>query len=602
MAQAYTVKQVAEILGYCTNSIYGFIKQGRLKGIRLGKGRFLIPQEEIDRLLPKPATSLPEVTQKVSELEFGPLKIPSLFDWLVGIASVTLGVSLLLFNKIYESIALSPYHLIWFFPLKISLVTAGLGLLLADFAGKKYIIWQKFFRFFLFLAYSVIAIVWGLAGDFLGTTIWGTLAFILFLRFFTKISGVKSLILYIFLLAITLPACLLFPQTSILPEWLKFLSSRPTISTAATVVVVLISALILKWIHQRNKFVSWLLFSPYLVFLLIISLWSAQNVSWEKALFLLLVVLVSFFAPWWEAFQFSLHRDRLVILTAFSIIIAFFLSLIGIILVIQRNTLEYTQNQLVDKTAYGQLVVSQALGSIKNTLENSATNPLLISQLLAKERTEKDEELLANLIRSLMEGNQNLRRIIILDKTGEVVVHYPYDITIEGKNFAYRDYFKQALTSKKIYISDVFESVLKKPTVVLSFAVMDKEKNVIGVLVGSLDLDLLNNNLQQIATRKCGEYFLLIDEGSNYIIHPKADLVGTSAVGNNFQPVRILQAASKVDEKNWIIIAQAPISSTLAPNHTTLCTIYFVAGLGVIAILLLLLIMYPKVVKQIDGL
>ena len=51
MPATYTVKQVSKLLGYSTNSIYTFLKEKRLKGVRIGKGRFRIPQSELDKFL-----------------------------------------------------------------------------------------------------------------------------------------------------------------------------------------------------------------------------------------------------------------------------------------------------------------------------------------------------------------------------------------------------------------------------------------------------------------------------------------------------------------------------------------------------------------------
>ncbi len=51
MGKTYTVKQVAQMLGYSTNSIYAFLKEGRIKGVRVGKGRFRVSEEELARVM-----------------------------------------------------------------------------------------------------------------------------------------------------------------------------------------------------------------------------------------------------------------------------------------------------------------------------------------------------------------------------------------------------------------------------------------------------------------------------------------------------------------------------------------------------------------------
>src|SRR3990172_6082229 len=81
MPATYTVKQVAQILGYSTNSIYTFLKEKRIKGVRVGRGRFRIPQFELDRLLltTKSGSPLPQLPIGYSQLTapVGPSVAPS---------------------------------------------------------------------------------------------------------------------------------------------------------------------------------------------------------------------------------------------------------------------------------------------------------------------------------------------------------------------------------------------------------------------------------------------------------------------------------------------------------------------------------------------
>src|SRR3972149_1477085 len=47
MKRFYTVKEASEILGFSTNTVYKYLDEGKLKGKRIGKGRFKIPHEEL---------------------------------------------------------------------------------------------------------------------------------------------------------------------------------------------------------------------------------------------------------------------------------------------------------------------------------------------------------------------------------------------------------------------------------------------------------------------------------------------------------------------------------------------------------------------------
>jgi len=51
-AKLYTVKQVADVLGVSTNTLYKYLGEGKIKALRFSKrGRFRIPETELTKLL-----------------------------------------------------------------------------------------------------------------------------------------------------------------------------------------------------------------------------------------------------------------------------------------------------------------------------------------------------------------------------------------------------------------------------------------------------------------------------------------------------------------------------------------------------------------------
>src|SRR3990167_304165 len=61
MPKTYTVKQVAKILGFSTNTVYKYLDEGKIKATRLGsEGRFRIPEEELIRLVGKNGIPTPQ--------------------------------------------------------------------------------------------------------------------------------------------------------------------------------------------------------------------------------------------------------------------------------------------------------------------------------------------------------------------------------------------------------------------------------------------------------------------------------------------------------------------------------------------------------------
>ena len=108
MPKTYSVKEAAAILGFSTNTIYSFLNAKKLKGIRIGKGKFRIPQSEIDRMTGASTreTSVAETPVLIERPYRGEEKslvfretIPylhhlSLTDWLIGMGSIIFGLSM----------------------------------------------------------------------------------------------------------------------------------------------------------------------------------------------------------------------------------------------------------------------------------------------------------------------------------------------------------------------------------------------------------------------------------------------------------------------------------------------------------------------------
>ena len=69
----YTVKEVARLLGFSTNTIYKYLDEGKIKSTRLGEeGRFRIPQKEVAKLLGLKGAK----PQIASDLVGGKIKLP----------------------------------------------------------------------------------------------------------------------------------------------------------------------------------------------------------------------------------------------------------------------------------------------------------------------------------------------------------------------------------------------------------------------------------------------------------------------------------------------------------------------------------------------
>lgn len=230
MAATYTVKQVANILGYSTNSIYTFLKEKRITGVRVGTGRFRIPQSELDRLLLTSKkqtideTSQPEIAlanasfspihgQGVTDVSGGALiddikllglvhvGTVNIFDWFIGTGAIVAGLGLFLYNSSFS-----------FFPMGINspvltavraiLIGCGIGILLTNITGQTHLFWHKLFHIILGVLGIAMTVGFWMGGDVDGAMIYAPVSILVLLSSFIHIGGVAWVSLYISLLTV----------------------------------------------------------------------------------------------------------------------------------------------------------------------------------------------------------------------------------------------------------------------------------------------------------------------------------------------------------------------------------------------------------------
>lgn len=619
--QTYTVKEVAEILGYSTNSIYTFLKEKRIKGVRIGHGRFRISEEELAQLMHlakkplsnHPASSnmpstpstilLPAPTTGVSQ-PFAPhqtnhaisIAIPSLFDWFLGVASILVGISMLLLNRYPEEYAIGQY-VIFINPIRISLIAAGLGILLSDMLGKVKSVWDILFHILLAFLYCAFALILLEVGDFDGFTIYGLAGLVQVVSLFIGLGNVVSFALFASLFFLFLPIAIFLKTPSyLLSSSLAFVSKNNYLAISVWIGIGLLFILLIWWAYYRKRLLFFLLMGVSTIALIVLSIFYAVSLFWGRAFFLLFMAICMMFAPFWSYLQLGKPKDRLIIFIGHGLVLVIFLSAMGIVRLIQSNTLSYIKEQLQNKVDYGRVLVETAFESTTQSLENTATNPMLVEAL----KTDR-KDLISGIARNIFEGNRNFQRIIVLSANGDLESIYP-PMQLETTNFAFRDYFKKALDEKKTYISDLYQiaSADKVRTIVLSTPIATVNATPSGVLVGSIDLDFLGVRLQQIANATQQEYFAVIDASGMRILHPNQALVNTEldqddvlrnalngekgAQGYNASGTYVVAAYDHLSKLGWTIAAIQPLNAALTLTNTTTFIVFFVMLASVIVL------------------
>lgn len=594
MNKTYTVKQVAGILGYSTNSVYTFLKEGRIKGVRIGKGRFRISQEELEKLLYLKKFQEPQsvslgglvpinenIPSLVKHLEEMIDNIPSLFDWFVSLVSIIIGFTMILFVRNFEefsNIGFTQFLL----PIKINFLIAGVGLFTVNVLNRARKNWYFIFNLIIFLNLSAFSLILFLSKDLLGFTIFGLISFVMFFHLVLNLKGIVSFALYISLLTILLPIILIIYPSAINLPALSFISTWSPIQAAIAWLIVAstINGVIWLWQNKQKSlfWISLLIFSAGLVYFA--HLYAVQ-LYWSRALIFTLIFLSIIISSFWHKLNFKDKEIQKTVVSIFGDLLLIFLAIVTIIWVTQNNIRSYAQDELVNKLVYGGTLVESTINSSKEKLEILSRDKSFIEAV-----KKKDTAFLKKSIKDFFVYSLNFRRILMSDDKGEVLNMYP-EANILYKNVDFREYFQVIKASKKSYISNLFEAEVdgKKEVVVVATPILDEDENFIGVLIGSLDINSLANKLQQFANFYDKEYFLVLDKEGKVIIKPEnigglsneeiQQLIADQANNNydvgqaiNFNN-KSLQVHEQITDTNWILVLRRSLANTYNFNDIT---------------------------------
>jgi len=611
MSETYTVKQVAKLLGYSTNSIYTFLKEGRIKGVRLGKGRFRISGEELRRVMhlskkleaqsevpvvrietvPSQQVKIEEPVLKEAKIfDENSINYSDLFDWFLGITSILIGCSFFLYNQYLDTAKIQPF-LVWITVLQSSFIAGGIAVLLTNLLGDSISkVWRRLFHSFLILAYFGFSFLRFQIGDGGGAVLFGVLAVALIIDFAFTVKKVSGFLIFIITLSIVTPIAYLLKVSMFdVPPSISDLINKSYLFVYVWCLVGTLSGIIVIWAKMRSKLIFRSMMILYGFIFLAISYWFINNLAWAKSFLLTMTGLTSFIVPLWDELNLSDKKEKKRIIPLLLATLVFVFMSIGVLWVLENNIKEYAGREIKNKVSYGKILVGQALEQAKQTTLDIANNSLLASTL-----SEKDKDSLDNLLKLAFSGNQFIRRILILKPNGDLFTIYPYT-TLTASNFAVRDYFIKAIQAKGVYISDSFESTAqdKRIVVAISAPIFDKENNLIAVVVSSVDTDNLGLRLQENANFSNGEYFEVFDNGGNRIIHPDRSLIGPDGEsysklknsvndkniiveGYNFEGIRVYQNFQMLDN-GWIIKIDAPVNKVLAPTRTASIILFFSA-------------------------
>ena len=251
-------------------------------------------------------------------------------------------------------------------------------------------------------------------------------------------------------------------------------------------------------------------------------------------------------------------------------------------------SLSYFQRQLRDNVAAQQFVlVSSIAGNIDDHLASAQDELVDIAQSVPLDILQDPDR-----AQRYLDGYAGRRTafdasIILFSRRGSLVAETPFTPGRRGKNFSFRDYFKNTLASARPAISAPFLSPKKEhhPVVTVTAPILDGAGTVVGMLAGSIDLTQ-HNFLGDIARTPVGKsgYLYLVSSERTIIMHPDRKRVleknlpfGSNrgfdrAVGGfegtletvNSKGVAMLASFKRLKRTDWILAANFPQAEAYA--------------------------------------
>lgn len=562
----YTVKEVANLLGFSTNTVYKYLENGSIKAVRLGvEGRFRIPASEVEKLLQERG----KVTQETPSLAPDSKKSLSIFDWLIGFLAMGLGFSQFI-NPIYANaqqplMKIAPYLNV----VNILLFVGGALLLGFD----TFMIKKNHKHTILYLYIGVLSLV--LAGIFLSqksvsSVGYLSLSVVLILSAIKWINYRLQYLIFVNLLFVSIGlGFLIWPGSSAFSILFRTgIVSRDVFAAAWFAFFCLLLLLSFKALKGSKRFMITTSFMAGTI-ALIYSTMSFTGGYWGRSIFGVTLGTFSFIYPFageFGSFKTKTKKEALVC----------FLWILGVFFVgsfMLRTAYRSFQTIILDDMDGKVKLASEVTKNFmdRNTLTLSAfLNDNNLSKLLIEGPT---DDLDSELKQIYLSSNNSFVRIVVTDKNGKIVDTYPFYFQSQDVDISNRDYFSEPAKTGRVFVTGFIKpnSPGIDPSILISLPIIDVDGRFLGVILGSVDIFELQRQLGQIDHDGTNS-FTVTDSDGNYILNPDPQdtitrapsdslimkaVSGTSGslVTYDYEGVLKLEAYKNVDDYNWGIVA-----------------------------------------------
>ncbi|NMD01608.1 MAG: DNA-binding protein, partial [Bacteroidales bacterium] len=535
--KTYTVKEVANLLGFSTNTVYKYLDEGKIKSTRLGsEGRFRIPDSEVSRLLQEvglkspavqPQTNYllpPKIVQGISSVKknYG---VPSLFDWFIGFLSIGLGFS----QFILPSYNLNSSILNYLSVIRVLqglLFVGGFFLISFDILKLKKDFWHKLAHIVLGLLYLTLSIMLFVSGSVPTAVGYFSASFVIFLttqKHFPEY--IRFLVYCATLYTLTGISIFIWPN-KLLPVWSTNIVSGTLIPFTIVWSIGFVGLTVLGYLSVKKG--GWSIKTLGVLITILAfayAVLSFVNGYWERSIYAVTLGSFAMIFPFAEHFESFTLKSRREVVGSFAWLMGIFIIGSVVLYFVYRTFQTYSLSELANRAETASDILSTFMvGNVAKIAAFSGSNDVV--NMMENQSKLTSGELDSHLRQIYQLSNDTLRRVVLVNDKGVIVNTYPFYPQSQNVDIAPRDYFTDAKLSEGTYITGIIKPSSSgiPPTVLISSPVYDKDHNFLGVLIGDVNLRELERRINQVKFGETGRVYV-VDSNKKYVIGPTVDSV-----------------------------------------------------------------------------
>jgi len=321
------------------------------------------------------------------------------------------------------------------------------------------------------------------------------------------------------------------------------------------------------------------------------------NIYWERTYLLVFISVFSLISFYYEKIDKNENTKNLTFFNSFFQMVIIACVILALVFLNQKNILNSLRSEVLNELTYGKLIVDNTLQISKEQLKD-----LSLRDSFVKTVKNKDINSINAYLKGLYISSNVFRRVLIADKDGNILSLYP-QATLGNINISFRDYFSATKQLRDSYVTDPFDVVVNGKAITsvsVTAPVIDSNREFIGIVIGSLDLNKLSDDLQKY-TNSADKYFQLIDKTGQIFVKPSyrslpSNLNKNSVIWEAFngnynsteQYTNNMQALISYDRMpatNWVISLQIPVTGVYrygTINNLLAVTILIITNLFVV--------------------